>query len=486
MLAPPGTGPGSRTDVGGGLRSDGEVSVTRPRARFSKRFAYRSCARSLAGAAASALVLLAGGAAAPAASARQQDDDRPLGLADRELNRTLSEARDAEDPIAIADALLAKLAARPEAIDGLGPVAIVDLQAGLQRLEARDAERRVLEALFARDWTPRGSIVSRPGAFDVRLALLRIEDGDVAGARAALAGVWRAGDVVDVLIDRRFEPLWAELEAAGAADAAAAVERARAEAVALALEHPRSLEPALFEMGALRQAGRAAEAAAIGRAARQHFVSAAQPAYDDALSYKIVILNLLATALTDMGETAEALGAIRAAGEVDAPLRGGRVRGPSEDASQALNAALLLVWDGQARDARRRLSGVSRSRLSDFGVLQAQALRACAAAQLGDEAELAERLAELERARDDNVEALHLALMCADRLDDAAALTLWRLETEKHRLGALRMLQVYRAPARTPAYKATLDARLAALRERPDVAAAAERVGRIMSWELVQ
>jgi hypothetical protein len=443
-----------------------------------RRFSIRRIVRS----AAPALALLTACETAGATGSA----DPPLAFADRDMNRRVSLARYAEDPVTAADALLAELAARPEAIGGLGTVAVVDLQAGLQRVEARDAERAVLEALIARDWKPRGSLLPRPSAFDVRLALLRIEAGDADGARAALATVWRAGDVVDVLIDRRFEPLWAEIEAAGSADLGAALERARAEARDLAAEEPRSLEPVLYELGALRQAGRAAEAVALGRTVRPRLVDAVAPAYDDIPLYEDAILNALAFALVDLGEMSEAHGALRQAEGDDRPLMGGRVRAASGSPTQAINAAVLLLWDGRFREAARRVSGIRREQLTDAGLRSLLAVRACAAAQLGNEAEVAARLAELETDREANLEALHLALLCADRQDALAALTIWRLETEQHRLPALRTLQVYAPPPRTPSFKATLDARLAALRARPDVAAAAERVGRIESWAIVQ
>jgi hypothetical protein len=429
--------------------------------------------------AATLLALLAACAEAPAA------EPAPGTFTDGELNRLLSGTREEGDPVSAAETLLREIAARPAAVAGLDMAAIAGLQAGLQRVEARAVERRVLDALFEHDWTPAGTSLPRPSAFDVRLALLRLEGGDAAGARAVLAEVWRATDVIDVLIDRRFEPLWGELEAGGFADVVAAVERARAHAAVQAAANPRSLGPVLLQMSALRQAGRAGEAAEMGRAARRQLTRARQQ-YDDVPAFADPLANVLAQALSDAGAVDRAHDVLREAEGDDPRLMAGRLRSSSANPNQALNAAVLLLWDAQPAEARRRVAGIGRRELTPAGWLQLLAIRACAAAQLGDAEEVAARLAELERGRSTSVEALHMALMCADRLDAAAALTIERLGIENERLPALRMLQIYAAPAHTPPFKATLDIRLAALRARPDVAAAVERVGRVRSWGIVQ
>ncbi len=85
---------------------------------------------------------------------------------------------------------------------------------------------------------------------------------------------------------------------------------------------------------------------------------------------------------------------------------------------------------------------------------------------------------------DPRPEALQFGLLCAERMDEAAALMIARLEDEEERWNALRQLQIYAQPPHVLPYRAVVDARIAALRDRPDVANATERVGRILTWSI--
>ena len=75
--------------------------------------------------------------------------------------------------------------------------------------------------------------------------------------------------------------------------------------------------------------------------------------------------------------------------------------------------------------------------------------------------------------------ALNIALMCAGKDDEAAALYVRRLGDPVERSNALEEMQEYLDPAtHTPILRA-LGARHAAIRARPEVQAAIARVGRV-------
>jgi hypothetical protein len=73
-------------------------------------------------------------------------------------------------------------------------------------------------------------------------------------------------------------------------------------------------------------------------------------------------------------------------------------------------------------------------------------------------------------------------LLCAGDQDGAAARMIARLDDPESRADALVELQDYLPPAHPTAFRRAADARRAALKARPDVQAAVNRWGRILSW----
>jgi hypothetical protein len=107
-------------------------------------------------------------------------------------------------------------------------------------------------------------------------------------------------------------------------------------------------------------------------------------------------------------------------------------------------------------------------------------VRACAADQLGDTVVRRRAMSYLREHERKNVPALARALLCVNDLEGAAALLIRRLRDRAERPDALMSLQVYSRPrGKALPRRAVLAQRLARVRERLDVSAAVEVVGRI-------
>jgi hypothetical protein len=108
-------------------------------------------------------------------------------------------------------------------------------------------------------------------------------------------------------------------------------------------------------------------------------------------------------------------------------------------------------------------------------------VRACAYAELKDDAAYQ---AELKKMRDhvaDSPSALEQVLLCADDLDGAATLLIARLNNADQRQDALREVQVYLRPPHEPAQNADMDHREQEVAQRPAVKAAIEAVGHVLT-----
>lgn len=319
------------------------------------------------------------------------------------------------------------------------------------------ANRAMLEALHAAGWTIEGVVPVQAWA---KLALMRLADGDAAGARAALAAAASPDMAVWTRIDRRFDALVdhedPRFDPLAAAAAWIAGLRRTVEA------HPASLG-ARHELGsALLRVGRDAEVLALVEDA------VADPSRFDDADELPWMFNQRAIALRRLGRTDDALAAQMVAAAT--PDASGR-----PDVSQALNLGTLLVDLQRPEDA---LSAVARAEdMSRHGVAVQSTVRLRAYRQLGLPAD-----AEVwfERLRADREEAPLLwlqALLGADRDDEAADWLAGLLADPDRRAEALDWCQHHLAPAPLPGRAPLVEAR-SRLLARADVRAAVDAVGR--------
>lgn len=149
-----------------------------------------------------------------------------------------------------------------------------------------------------------------------------------------------------------------------------------------------------------------------------------------------------------------------------------------------LNFASYLLFEGRARESLALLPRISTSVPGRRAWIEA--LRSCAAAQLGEH-KLSEISLEYLRAHQfDSASAFATALLCIDKLDEAANFTIRCLGDRDQRQETLLLLQIRPRTAfgQLPLRKQILD-RYQELRQRPDVVAAVESVGRIETIPLM-
>lgn len=248
-----------------------------------------------------------------------------------------------------------------------------------------------------------------------------------------------------------------------------AAERSVARIRDLAAAHPRRLEARVAYLGALRQAGRDADALRDADSVLAE-VEAAPDAFDDTGRFLIWIHNERAYALHALGRTGEAYAAMRVA--IDAG-EGGR-----RNVSQSINLAGLYARDRQWKEALSTLASMGQT--SVYGEVLAAGIRACAAAESGNKAMLAAELAYLRANADASSTALMRGLICANELDEAAALYIRRLEDPGSRSDVLVALQPWARDRPTSRAQRDFRRRLDAVQSRPDVQAAFDAVGRIV------
>ena len=340
--------------------------------------------------------------------------------------------------------------------------------------------RRVAAGLFAATLAALAAGAPAGGPRDpYEAAVRRIERGDLDGARAALRDETKPAEVLRVLIDRRFEPLWDELETATGGPRGA-VEREIAAVVERRAAEPRSLDPVVRQLAALRAAGRAAEAVAVGESVLPQ-LPGADPAFDDLGAQTPWFLDRFAFALADVGRMNEAHATLTAAGG-QGERWGAYV---VDNVSQMLSGGWLLAMDAKPQEALEHAAEAYQRSYNTFGYMVTVV---CARAQLdaaaGDQVAMQRTLRELRRNRSNYPAAYQISLHCVGRTDEARELMIWRLETERHRLDALQELQDFAAPRYVPPFEQRVDEVRRAVRDDPEVRALVERYGRIRSWDL--
>jgi tetratricopeptide (TPR) repeat protein len=304
-------------------------------------------------------------------------------------------------------------------------------------------------------------------------ARLLLEAGETERALDRLRGMVSASSWLSVRVDRRFDPVRAQLEIEGRLDLVAAAEAELARARDDVRANPNQLWPMSSVVGALRVLGRWQEALEE----LQPVLRAAQTMegpqrFEDHAEQLNWLLNQEAYVLYDLGRVEDAHVAFRFA------IMAREDGQPS--VSQVINFASMLEKEGRAQEALDTLAEVGRA--SPYGEMWIASVRTCAAEQLDRNSLRDEGLAFLRANETDNAAALSAALLCVNALDEAAALFIRRLGNPDERDGALTALQIYEQnfeTARVLPRTMVIAERLAAIRDRPEVRAAVDHVGRI-------
>ncbi len=340
----------------------------------------------------------------------------------------------------------------------------------LQELRGDPVKEAVLlDRLHAVPWTQQTLLDMDQNDWAVRRARRLVETGQNAKARSVINGVTDADALLTVAQDRRFEPLWRDLEADGRFEWVKVVEARLVTEQARMKAAPNTLEPVSEAIASLRALGRHGEAVTLGEAYAARLRQG--DTFTDAEDHRSWMLNSLAYVYFDLGRYDEADKVVLEAVGKD------RV-------SQTINRSGMLNAAGRPAEALKALEKVEAKQSSKYGLMWVESNRACAHAQLGDKAAAEAAVAAMRPRWKDNANALKEALLCVDAQDEAAALYLKRLQDPAERAEALEAFRTG-LPAPKPApYTTTLEARDEAVRARPDVAAALKTWGRALKVPL--
>ncbi len=333
-------------------------------------------------------------------------------------------------------------------------------------------ELRYLRALYHAHWVLRDG--QEPSYAWEKLALRLLEHGDEAEAAEVSTHIKNPDALIEMHIDRRFDPIVANHPDQFDVDAAASRQlrfiEAAVEREPQSLENKNSLIEALLRRQRYSAALEVTDSIEADRAGHQgdsNYLTRMESDYN-------WTLDLRAHALTGLNRWEEAVLQLETANHL--PENG------SDNVSQAINLAELnndVERPDQALVILNRVKGP----LSPYGAAAAALERVRANVQLREEGEVAASLKFLSDHREDSLKLYQLALSDAGELDAAAQLMIERLTNPETRLEALDTVQHFAESPSTPVTAAE-DARWEAVLARPEVRAAIEKVGRIETFSL--
>jgi tetratricopeptide (TPR) repeat protein len=375
-----------------------------------------------------------------------------------------AEALAANDGDATLAAFDGAAAQDPGFVRSLTPLAVSKLfwLAG-QTTDPDEAELRIHRSLA--DGGFRSGSTSEDGRLATIHVRMLLHRGDIAGARARLPEHLIPQLVLLLRTSALFAPLRGDPEIEAKLDYRKSAEQEVAIGVAEWEARPAEAAPLVAAMTALRALGRPREAMQLGERGLAAVEAAPQRNADES---RRLILNQLAYSHYQLNEPQLARGFLE------------RAAGSSEygtpNVSQVINWANALVFESRPEEALRVLERLGRA--SPAGTMVAGAVRVCAYEQLGRVADRDAALAEMRKNEDDDASALSQALLCANQLDDAAALMVRRLSNDDQREPAFTTFhETQSSPVEELDFARLMHARARKMRDQPEVRRALEAVG---------
>lgn len=326
----------------------------------------------------------------------------------------------------------------------------------------------LLSRLLTVAWTNPFAEKAAASWWRMDLARQQAKMGNLIAVRDTLRPVTNPESLVMIAQDRRFEKLWPEMQAAGRFDWQAVAEADLVRKQKVLADKPRQLTAVMDVIEAFRILGRAPEAVSVGESARARLATA--DSFDDQVENGPWMLRSLATALDDLGrhdEVDKVFAEAIAAGDKS----GDRI-------SQRINWAMYLQIRGRTQEVLQLMDAIGDDDGSDYGMAFRESRRVCALADTArDKAEAL--LPKIKARAEANPNAALQAYLCLNRLDEAAAVQISRLQSDEYRHDGLRAVMrgaLYPRPF-TPFEQTALDRRKA-MNARPDVAKAIEAAGR--------
>lgn len=369
------------------------------------------------------------------------------------------------DPKGAAETLELMAASDPKGLATVPSEIITDIM----RAIAEDKTRafNLDYSLISAGWTPTDITVGDVDWLRLRLITALADKDRLDDAKPIIDQVLSPVVLVRLGVDRRFEPLWPALEARLGPGADTADAKYIAAAKARFDKEPKSLIARLGYAEALNIASREPEAIALADVVKT-------PAELAALNNReIWLVNLHAALLADAGRNAEAMARMAA-------LNATPINGRSNMAGTIVNEALLAESLGEAQAALTLADAATAKAgtLNPYGEMALAAVRTCALARLGRKDEAVAAAAPIIAKPEASDDAYLRAMLCLGRQDAAAAAVIKRLNDPDKRMEMLFDLQPFLIADRAKEREKQVRADYRALKARPDVKAAFNKVGR--------
>lgn len=367
------------------------------------------------------------------------------------------------------------------ALAGYGKDALAQLdQEFISRLAGYYARRgaggealqsQVIDTLFEAGWNEEASSLWTLRAFRL------VDEGESDRAADYLRNVNGASSRLTLTVDRRMDSLRDVVPEAFEVEPALVreLEEARIKAAA---ENP-SLEDGYMYAYGLMYRGRFEDALATVDAALARAEAAAAKPGGTPIDTEDLIwaLDTRSRILVFLGRHDEAVAALRRAAR--RPENGGM------NVSHAINLGALYNRIDRPADALDAVLEVDEANVSPFGLMQAAQVRACAYAALDRQVDLKATRAWIQTHAADDPAAVANVSACVDDQDAAAADIITRLDDPEQRASALADLQDYIDLPNPTVSDARLMAFGEAVKARPDVQAAMDRVGHVRAWPVI-
>lgn len=333
-----------------------------------------------------------------------------------------------------------------------------------------DARFEMVLALANRDY---GNSQS-PGRADFlkqKSILGLLERGRKGEAEKILSSMVRSSTLLSMMIDRRFQELWPQIENKTGPDLAQQFATELSALEAAHRQQPNSYYILTDYMTALRVAGRPKDAAA---------------AADAVLPGMNVIAKTGEPAFWAVNEQMYALaesGRLDDADKLMATLLKLDIQEHADLVSMAINRGEVLLMFNRPEAALQAAAWVeknSQGAISEYGRMWILSNKSCALQALGKRDEAEAMLKTMAAHKSDNPSAYLLTLLYHDRLDEAEKVVLESLADEDERITMLTTLQDFAGDANDTRFGPFIS-RLKSLRQRTAVRQAIDTAGRILT-----
>ena len=330
---------------------------------------------------------------------------------------------------------------------------------------------RLAAALYRIGWPGGGNL---DGTDSLRMMLLqdRLEQGDEAQARDYAASLVTPTSLLPLLLLKRYDalvPPGAD-RLARLRETVAAYDRQTLDVMGTEPDATRILQRAHF----LRSVGRERDAYAL---LEPHTRDVAATVEADGQG--MWLINEAVYALLSLGRSDDAVRLMER-------LVARPVAENADLIGPYINHSIVLLEAGRPAEALAYATTLERDHsqfANDYGKMWIAASIVCSLAALDRGAEATPTLERLRSGFDDNPGALTRALLCLNDLDGVEAVVIRRLESEDPQSMVLSLQNYAHSPEAVTGLSPLFE-RLQAVRERPDVRAALERVGRLLDLPL--